>query len=147
MKIKRFGTESGRRTLAVVFDKGEEAAAGLLRLAQEDGIRAASLQGIGGFREVTLGYFDRAARAYERIHVREQVEVLCLLGNLSMVAGGGPKAHVHVVIGKSDGSALGGHLLEGHVWPTLELLVTELPGTLERTLDEETGLPLLDPGR
>jgi predicted DNA-binding protein with PD1-like motif len=38
----------------------------------------------------------------------------------------------------------GGHLIEGKVWPTLEVVITEAPGVLRRVFDEETQLPLLD---
>jgi uncharacterized protein len=52
---------------------------------------------------------------------------------------------VHVVIGKRDGSAHGGHLLEARVQPTLEVMIVESPATMQRTIDPATGLPLLEP--
>jgi uncharacterized protein len=52
--------------------------------------------------------------------------------------------HAHVVLGKSDGTAHGGHLMEGHVRPTLELILTEAPTYLQRKMDEESGLALID---
>ena len=33
----------------------------------------------------------------------------------------------HVVLGLSDGTTRGGHLIEGRVFPTLEVVVTENP--------------------
>jgi predicted DNA-binding protein with PD1-like motif len=54
--------------------------------------------------------------------------------------------HAHVVVGTRDGSARGGHLLEGHVRPTLELLVEEAPAELRKTYDRQSGLALIDPG-
>ena len=56
-----------------------------------------------------------------------------------------PKLHAHIVIGDAEGRAWGGHLVEGHVWPTLELILTDAPRQLRRTIDPETGLALLDP--
>jgi len=47
------------------------------------------------------------------------------------------------VIGKRDGSAHGGHLLKAHVWPTLELFLTETSETLQRKVHEETNLALI----
>src|SRR6185437_14653961 len=38
-----------------------------------------------------------------------------------------PMLHAHVVVGKADGTAHGGHFLGGRVWPTLEMIVTEMP--------------------
>jgi predicted DNA-binding protein with PD1-like motif len=92
---------------------------------------------------VVLGYFERERKDYKRIPLQEQIEVLSLIGNIAL-ADGKPKLHAHVVIGKSDGSAHGGHLLEAHVWPTLEVIVVESPQHLRRTYDTETGLALLN---
>jgi predicted DNA-binding protein with PD1-like motif len=47
-------------------------------------------------------------------------------------------------VGNRDGAAMGGHLLSGHVRPTLELVVTEAPAHLRRKTDSKTGLALLD---
>ncbi|MGN6733631.1 MAG: PCC domain-containing protein, partial [Candidatus Binatia bacterium] len=58
-----------------------------------------------------------------------------------------PQVHAHVVVGKFDGSAHGGHILEARVWPTLEVMVTESPKHLRRKYDPETGLSLIDPLR
>jgi uncharacterized protein len=56
----------------------------------------------------------------------------------------GPRVHAHVTLGKRDGSAVGGHLFEGHVGATLELFVMRFDGELRRSLDEGTGAVLLD---
>ncbi len=52
--------------------------------------------------------------------------------------------HAHAVLGRADGSTVGGHLLEGEVWPTLEVVVSEAPATLRKRVDPETGLALID---
>ena len=70
------------------------------------------------------------------------MEALSLVGDVS-VEDGKPRIHAHVVVGKRDGSAHGGHLLEAHVWPTLEVVLTEPPAHLRRRIDPETGLPLI----
>ena len=38
---------------------------------------------------------------------------------------------------------MAGHLQEGHVRPTLEIIVTESPTHLRKTKDEESGLALI----
>jgi predicted DNA-binding protein with PD1-like motif len=52
--------------------------------------------------------------------------------------------HAHVVVGKSDGSAHGGHLLEASVRPTLEVMVVESARHLHRKIRADLGLALLD---
>jgi predicted DNA-binding protein with PD1-like motif len=144
MKSKYISDEGGR-TLAVIFDKGEEVAAGLLKIAREHNLTAASFTAIGALSDVTLGYFDRGRKDYKKIPIKEQVEVLALTGNIAL-SDGQPKAHAHVVVGKSDATAHGGHLLEAHVWPTLEVIVVESPRYLQRKFDRATGLTLIDLG-
>jgi hypothetical protein len=56
-----------------------------------------------------------------------------------------PKVHAHVVVGKADATAHGGHLIEGRVRPTLEVVITEAPRHLKRRLDPRSGLALIDP--
>ena len=135
---------SGPRTWALIFDKGDEPVSGLTAFAKAEGLGGAHFTAIGAFSEVTLGYFDRKARDYKKIPLREQVEVLSLLGDVAL-DGGEPKVHAHVVVGRADGEARGGHLLEARVWPTLEVVLTESPRHLRKRHDPETGLALIDP--
>jgi len=51
----------------------------------------------------------------------------------------------HVVVGKSDGTAHGGHFRGGRVWPTLEIILSEMPVHLRRRHDKETGLAPIEP--
>jgi predicted DNA-binding protein with PD1-like motif len=127
----------------LVFEPGEEAVEALTRFAREQNIAGAHFSGIGGFRVATLGFFDLYLKEYRRNHVREQVEVMSFLGNISRYEGE-TRVHAHVVLGKPDGEAIGGHLISGEVRPTLELFVTETAG-LEREMDEVSGLPKLKP--
>jgi predicted DNA-binding protein with PD1-like motif len=143
MKAKLLYEGNGLKTFALVFGKDEPVKEALLQFASEKRLLSAHLSAIGAFSEVTLGYFDRASKSYKEIPVHEQVEVLSLTGNISL-KDGKPQLHAHIVVGKSDGTAHGGHFLKGKVWPTLEVIVSESPGYLRRVQDEETGLALLD---
>jgi predicted DNA-binding protein with PD1-like motif len=132
-----------QRSFAVVLDTGDEVTSCLLAFAKEQDLSAAAFTGLGAFSDAVLGYFDWQKKDYDRIRIAEQVEVLNLTGNIAL-ADGEPKLHPHVVLGKADGSAHGGHLLEGHVRPTLEVIVTESPVHLRRRSDPETGLALIE---
>jgi hypothetical protein len=52
--------------------------------------------------------------------------------------------HLHAVLGKADGSVVGGHLIEGYVRPTLEVILIQPPNYLRKRKDHETGLALID---
>jgi predicted DNA-binding protein with PD1-like motif len=135
--------DHGEKSYAVIFDKGDEVMAGLKAFAKEAGLGAAHFTAIGAFSGAMLGYFDRDRRDYKKIPIREQVEVLSLIGDVAL-KGREPEIHAHVVVGTSDGAARGGHILEATVWPTLEVVVTEAPSHLRRVHDDETGLALID---
>ena len=130
-------------THALIFDTGDDVMEILKTFAREHHLKAASFTAIGAFSSVELGFFDFGKKDYKRIPVNEQVEVLSLIGDVALY-GDESKAHAHVVVGKSDGMAMGGHLLKATVHPTLELILKESPGYLQRRMDEATGLPLID---
>ena len=129
-------------TWVLVFGSGDEAMSQLAMFAREHALAGTRMTGIGAFSDVVLGYFRWERKEYERIHVAEQVEVLSLVGDIAL-GEGGPVVHAHVVVGRANGVAMGGHLLEAHVRPTLELMLTESPRGLVRRYDPASGLPLI----
>jgi predicted DNA-binding protein with PD1-like motif len=131
-------------TWALVFEAGDEAFALLSAWVEERGVGAARLTAIGAFERAVVGYFAWERRDYERIPVDEQVEVLSLVGDVALDPDGKPVVHAHVVLGRRDGSTVGGHLLEGHVRPTLEVVLDEVPAHLRKRHDPESGLALID---
>ncbi len=133
---------AGERTFVLAFDAGDEAATGLLEFARQERVSAAELTGIGAFKGVTVGHFDLRTKDYFKIVIAEQIEVLSLVGNICL-EDEKPKVHAHVVVGKRDGTAHGGHLLRGYVMPTLEVIVVESPAHLRRRFRPEFGIALL----
>lgn len=141
MQVKQLSDTDGR-SFAIVLSEGEEAVSCLTDFAREHHVDAGRFNALGAFSSVTLGFFDFDKRDYERIVLDEQVEVLTLVGNFSTFDSE-TKLHPHVVVGKRNGQAFGGHLLEGLVKPTLEIVVVDEPAHLRRQTDPKTGLPLL----
>jgi uncharacterized protein len=135
--------EDGQKTYVLIFDVGDEAMEGLRAFAKEHGLTAAQFTGIGAFSDVTLGYFDWVRKDYEAIRLNEQVEVVTLAGDVAL-KDREPEVHAHVSVGRRDGSAYGGHLLEGHVRPTLEVILVESPRYLQKRVDEVSGLAVID---
>ena len=129
-------------TYAVVLATGDEPVELLTRFVRDQEVEAASIAAIGAFKRAMLGYFDWQTKQYKKIPVDEQVEVLSLLGDVA-VSNGEPTLHIHAVLGKSDGSVVGGHLLSAEVRPTLEVIVTQSPSYLRKVKDPETGLALI----
>ena len=130
-------------TYAAVLDTGDEVIGELGNFVREQEVEAASLTAIGAFSRAVLEYFQWETKQYRKIPVDEQVEVLSLLGDVA-VGSQGPTLHLHAVLGKADGSVVGGHLIEAHVRPTLEVILIQPPSYLRKRKDPETGLALID---
>lgn len=143
MRAKKLLDDKGERVFAVIFETGDDPMAGLTRFAEEQKLSAAAFTAIGAFNGATLGYFDWDKKDYERIPVKEQVEVLALVGDIAIQGENEKKVHAHVVLGRRDGSACGGHLLAASVRPTLEVILTESPRHLCKRHDAESGLALI----
>jgi uncharacterized protein len=136
---------NGQRTFALVLQTGDEAMSSIEQFAKQNRVSAAQISGIGAFSAVTLKYFDWEQKRYLSNEVNEQVEVASLLGDVALAPSGEPSIHVHMVVGRRDGSAMAGHLGTGQVRPTLELVVTESPAHLRKVKDATTGLALIEP--
>ncbi len=132
----------GGATYAIVFDTGDEVISGLTTFAKEHRLEASDFTALGAFSSALLGFFEVEQKEYRKIPIEEQVEVLTLVGNITL-DDGEPKIHAHVVLGCADGATHGGHLLEGCVRPTLELILSESPVQLRRRFDAASGLALI----
>ena len=143
MIAKQLHAADGQRVFAVILETGEAVMESLQRFAEAERLTAAQITGIGAFSEAGLRYFDWERKEYLPIPVKEQVEVASLLGDVAVSPEGKPALHVHLVLGRRDGTALAGHLAEARVRPTLELIVTESPAHLQKALDPESGLALI----
>jgi predicted DNA-binding protein with PD1-like motif len=144
MKAALLHEHEGLRTFVVILASGDEVMATLTGFAVEHQLKATQLTAIGAFSRVVVAYFDWRTKDYRNVSIDEQVEVLSLVGDIT-VDSGKPKVHAHVVVGKADATAHGGHLVEAHVRPTLEVVLTEMPRHLQRRFDPESGLHLIDP--
>lgn len=138
--------DSTTRTYVVIADPGDEASDVLAAFARDERLSAAQLTAVGAFSRATVGWFDLERQEYRRHDVEEQCEVLSLVGDVAL-SDDGPVVHAHAVLGLSDGTVRGGHLLSGQVRPTLEVVVREAPAQLRKTFRPEFGLALIDPGR
>ncbi len=144
MRSKLVWEDAGERTFVLVLDAGEEAFSAIAAFAAREGLQAASLTAIGAFERATVGWFDFDTKDYRPIPVDEQCEVLSLIGDIAQGDDGKASLHAHTVVGLSDGTTRGGHLLNGLVHPTLEVTVVETPAHLHRRRRPALGIALID---
>ncbi len=144
MQSTQLSDDHGLRTYLLVMDDGDEAVSEITSFAKANHINAASLTAIGACTSATLSYFDSDKGDYISKQFVEQMEIAALIGDIAD-DDGTPALHAHIVLGRHDYSALAGHLDEIHVFPTMEVVVTESPAHLRKRLDKATGLTLISP--
>jgi len=145
MQYKLLHENAGQRTFAVVLSMGDEVLGSLKDFIARENIHTAQLTAIGALSDLVLMYFDWDKKEYQKITVKQQVEVASLIGDVAEGPDGAPSLHIHLVVGTRDGSAKAGHLNEAHVRPTLEVIATESAAHLRKAKDAESGLALIKP--
>jgi uncharacterized protein len=144
MHYKLLDQTNGLKIFAVILQLGDEVKDTLLRFAKAEHVTAASFTAIGAFERATVAWYDMQSKTYRPISIDEQVELLSCIGDFSLAENGEPQLHAHLVVGRSDGTTRGGHLLEAYVRPTFEAIVSESPAYLRRRFDPTSGLSLID---
>lgn len=127
------------------FEKGEELVEQLTKFVDNKNVQAGWLTGLGGVLNVRLGYYHLKRKKYVFRHVKDVVELVSLVGNIASYEGE-PALHLHGVVSDRNNKAHGGHIKELIVGGTLEIKLDTIDATLDRKLDDEIGLPLLDLG-
>jgi uncharacterized protein len=144
MKVQLLNPGGATKQYAVIFYQGDEAFSGLQEFAEQYRVTSAHFTAIGAINGATLGYFDPERKMYKAIPVNGQHEVIGMSGDIALYQGK-PVVHTHMVVANPDGTTLGGHVLAAYVSPTLEVMVTEDPVTLQKRFDPATDLTLIDP--
>jgi len=138
MQWRQFGSQ-----FVVRIARGEEIIHTLTQFCKEQDIRAGSVTGIGATNDAKLYYYDMEKQEYLEKRFQEAYEITSIMGNISLV-NGEPFCHLHIILGDSKYQTFSGHLHSANVSVTCEIIIDVLDGELQRTLDEETGLKLLD---
>ena len=144
MQVQLLNPGEATKQYAVIFYQGDEAFSGLLEFAQKYHVTSAHFTAIGAVNGATLGWFDPQRKMYKKIPIDGQHEVIAMSGDIALYQGK-PVVHTHMVVGTSDGTTRAGHVLAAYVSPTLEVMVTVDPATMQKRFDPETDLTLIDP--
>jgi predicted DNA-binding protein with PD1-like motif len=140
--------EQGRR-FVIKIAPGERLQRRLLDFARAAGVRHAVIaSAVGSVQDVKFRGIMTGAKlpiTPPRIHVHEiqgPLELLALTGNILPDERSELDCHLHVIVGKSSGEVVGGHLFDARVFATCEIILTEIHAEgLERHLSRTGGVP------
>src|ERR1700676_2668955 len=142
MQVQLLNPGEPTKQYAVIFYQGDEAFSGLLEFAQKYHVTSAHFTAIGALNGATLGWFDPQRKMYKKIPINGQHEVIAMIGDIALYQGK-PAVHTHMVVAAPDGTTRAGHVLAAIASPTLEVMVTVDPVTMQKRLDPETDLTLI----
>jgi predicted DNA-binding protein with PD1-like motif len=144
MQVKVVKDTPEEKVYVVVFLKGDEVLSGLTDFAVKYKVGDAHFTGIGAISGATTAWLDVSKKMYRPRRTDEQVEVLSLIGDVATFQGK-PVVHMHTILGRRDGTTVGGHVWELNVNPTIEVFVTANSTPLAKRPDEASGIKLIDP--
>jgi len=136
MKSRKFGNR-----WVVRMDRGEEVVESLKAFCREHRIRLGTVTGIGATNRAVIGLFRTTTREYLTREFSGDLEILNLTGNVSTLDGD-VYIHLHATLSDPEHRAWGGHLTSAIISGTLEAVVHEMEGSVERGFDEQVGLNL-----
>ena len=137
MEYRKFGD-----TYIVRMDPGEEILTQLKVLAEQEGVKLASVTALGAVKDFTVGVFDTGAKVYKSNRFQGVYEIVSLVGTINTM-NDAFYCHLHMCAADQEGHAFGGHLNEAVISATCELVVTCLPGRTDRVFSDEVGLNLI----
>jgi len=138
MKAKKFNNK-----YLVRINKGEEIVETLKEFCEKENIKLGTITGIGATNQVKVGLFDPKEKEYHAKELKDNFEITSLYGNITTM-NGETYLHLHINLCDSNHKCLGGHLNYAYVSATFEGVIELIEGEVDRHLDNEVGLNLLD---
>jgi predicted DNA-binding protein with PD1-like motif len=90
------------------LDKGERLLNSLITLVNEYQIKSGVVGVIGALQPAEIMYYQLGNKEYKSIMINESVELISATGTVTML-GSDPFVHLHIVVGRQDGTTMGGH--------------------------------------
>ncbi len=111
----------------------------LLDFCKENNIKSGSFHGIGACGHAELGFYRVKTKNYTTKEFKGDHEITTLIGTIS-----DKKIHAHATIAAENTHVHGGHVNKMIISATCEIHLIAGKETLNRKMDDEVGLELLD---
>ena len=138
MQAKKFGQK-----YLIRIDKGEEIVETLKKFCEENQIKLGTITGLGATNDAEIGLYDVKIKKYYGKAMKGNFEIAPLYGNTTTMAGE-IYLHLHANLGNKKGQAFAGHLTKAVVSATFEGVIEIIEGKVDRKLDSQIGLNLLE---
>jgi len=127
------------------LERGEEINQTIKIFCEQSGIKAGYFLGIGALSSAVLVSYDLNKKEYLQQEINEPCEIAQMFGDISTFEND-LVLHTHATLGTLPPAirTMAGHLKQGVVSATCEVVLTAWEGEIKRYADSEIGLNLLD---
>jgi len=138
MKFKKIND-----TFMVRLDSGERVLETLKYFCAKNNIKCGYFFGIGSLDEAELAHYITRNKKYTFNKYKQPLEIVNLSGNIAAM-NNEAYLHCHITLSDVEMETIAGHLKEGVVGATAEIVVIKLDAEIDRKYDENSGLNLMD---
>lgn len=125
------------------LDKGEEIVEKLTEFLKSENISTGNFTETGSVLSAEIGFYNLEEKEYHFKQFPEPLEIVSLTGNVALVDEN-PFVHAHTVLSNKNFECFGGHLKSAIIGATCEIYLKIFDAKVERKMDDEIGLKLLD---
>ncbi len=138
MKFKKI-----KGTCIIRLERGEKIIETLKNFCSKNKIKCGYFFGLGALGEVELAHYIVETKKYTSKILKQPLEIVNMSGNIATM-NNEFYLHCHITLSDEKMKAIAGHLKEGIISATCEIVLVNLSATINRKYDEFTGLNLLD---
>ena len=138
MKSKRI-----KDTYVIRLERGEKIIETLKNFCTNNKIECGYFFGIGALGEAELAHYIVENKKYTSKTLKQPLEIINMSGNITTM-NKEVYLHCHITLSDEEMKAVAGHLKEGTISATCEIVLVKLDATISRKHDDFIGLNLLD---
>src|SRR3989338_1316203 len=138
MKFKKINN-----TYLIRLEKGEKIIETLNQFCTKQKIKCGYFFGIGALGEAELAHYIVENRKYTSKKYKQPLEITNMAGNITII-NREVYLHCHITLSDEKMGVIAGHLKEGTISATCEIVLVKLSAAINRKYDDFTGLNLLD---
>ncbi len=133
-------------TIVLCLVRGEDVLASIRAVCNAERVRLAEISALGAADYAQVGVYHLAEKRFLPRTLEGEMEICALTGSVTR-RGTELYLHLHGSLADADGNVYGGHVNEIRVSATAEIFIRLLPGEVNRRLEEESGIFLMDFGQ
>ena len=130
-------------TYIVRLERGDKIIENLKKFCSDNDIKLGYFSGIGALDDVELAHYIVENKKYTSKVFKQPLEITNLTGNIATMDNE-VYLHCHVTLGDDGMRVIAGHLVEGKISATCEIVLVALNDRIDRKHDDSIGLNLLD---